>query len=268
MARIQAARGDLSGAIALLEEAERVYVRGPLPRTRPVAATRARVRSRQGLLSDARAWAEERGAAADDPITYLGEYEALTLARVWIAGRSSGELELAIGILKRTAAAAEAGGRTGSWIEALMLVSLARGAAGDVRGALGPLGRALTLAEPEGFLRIFVDEGEPMRELLRHALARGVVPDATARVLGAFESVGAPEVGARAKGPAGEALLLTPKELVVLRLIAEGLRNQEMARHLFISPATVKRHVANLYAKLGVGHRTEALVRAKELDLL
>ena len=156
----------------------------------------------------------------------------------------------------------------GTHIEVLVLKALARAAQGDVRGALEPLGRALTLAEPERFLRIFLDEGDPMRELLRHAMARGVAPEATRRVLAAFDPVAPAVTGAGGKVESVAASLLTPKELVILRLIAEGLRNQEMAEHLFISLATVKRHIANVYAKLGVGHRTEALVRAKELNLL
>jgi LuxR family maltose regulon positive regulatory protein len=266
-AAVRAARGDLSGASAALDEAEQAYVRLPLPRPRPIGATRARLRVRQGRVGEARSWADARGLSTADPITYLTEYESLTLARVRIAEAESGSLDDTLDLLGRIAAAAEAGGRTATRIEALILEAIARAASQDVRGALGPLGRALELAEPEGFLRIFLDEGAPMRALLVQATARNLAPGPVRRVLSGFDGVESttPAVAAQAREDSGP---LTPRELVILRLIEAGLRNQEIAKQLFISPATVKRHIANAYAKLGAGHRTEALVRAKELNLL
>jgi LuxR family maltose regulon positive regulatory protein len=115
-------------------------------------------------------------------------------------------------------------------------------------------------------MRVFVDEGDRMRELLKKAAARGVAEGAVRRVLDAFEK---PVRGPAPGPPTSEAsLLLTPRELVILRLIASGLRNKEIAEQLSITPATVKRHVANAYGKLGVSHRTAALNRAEELGLL
>jgi LuxR family maltose regulon positive regulatory protein len=162
-------------------------------------------------------------------------------------------------------------------IETLALQALACRALGDVRGALRPLERALALAEPEGYLRVFVDEGAGMRELLRHAVARGVAGEYTRRVLSAFDAPAASPAATSAASPAatsgGIAVArpgqsLTARELEILRLIAAGLRNQEIADQLSISPATVKRHVANAYGKLEARHRTEALARARALKLL
>ena len=139
------------------------------------------------------------------------------------------------------------------------------------RVALDALSEALTLAEGEGFLRVFLDEGTRMRELLRHATTRGLAGEYTRRVLAAFEAPTKPATPAAepARAVGGEATqALTTRELEVLRLIAAGMRNQEIADHLDISAATVKRHIANAYAKLGAGHRTEALANAKRLGFL
>jgi LuxR family maltose regulon positive regulatory protein len=164
--------------------------------------------------------------------------------------------------------AAVSGARTGSTIPILALQALALAAHGDRAQALSALLRALALAEPEGYLRVFMDEGSRMRELLRHATARGLAGAYTRRVLAAFDAPRQPIVPAGESTAAGFSQPLTEREQEILRLIAAGLRNQEIADHLSISAATVKRHIANTYGKLGVGHRTEALARATELKLL
>ena len=151
-------------------------------------------------------------------------------------------------------------------IEILVLQALAHEARGDIPPALEPLERSLTLAEPEGYVRIFVDEGEPMRNLLRHATAGGVAGSYTRRLLSAFDEPDQPAVTAAHAADLAEPL--TAREVEILRLIATGMRNQEIADHLFISPATVKRHISNAYGKLGVSHRTEAVARADKLRLL
>ena len=168
-ARMQEAQGDLAGALALLDEAERLYVRNPLP-DRPVAALKARVWVRQGRLTEALAWVREQGLSPDDDLSYLREFEHLTLARVLIArcrsDRVAGSMHEALGLLARLLQAAEEGGRTGSVIEILMLQALAHHAQGDLPRARAALEHALTLAEPEGYVRLFVDEGEPIRLLI------------------------------------------------------------------------------------------------------
>ena len=272
MARVREARGDLDGALALLDEAETHDLRSPLPRVRPIAAMKARVRIAQGKLAEAMDWVRDRRLSVDDDLDYAREFEHVTLARVLIARRErSGDeraLHDAVRLIERLLTAAEEGGRTGSVVELLVLESLARRALGDVRGALRALGRALALAEPEGYRRVFVDEGGRMRELLRHAAARGLGGEYTRRVLAAFDEPARPAAPAAAIARADSVESLTARELEVLRLIAAGLRNQEIAAQLSITAATVKRHIANAYGKLGARHRTEALVRASALKLL
>ena len=270
-ARMKEAQGDLDGALDQLDEAERLYHRTPIPDVRPIAALKARVWVAQGKLGKALGWAREQDLSADDDLSYLREFEQITLARVLIARyKSDGAdrpIQEAIGLLERLLKAGEEGERTGSVIEILVLQALAHEAQGSISAALEPLERALTLAEPEGYCRIFVDEGEAMRDLLRHAAADGIAGAYTRRLLSAFEDQAQP-VSTPPVEAAELIVQLTVRELEVLRLIAAGMRNQEIADQLFISLSTVKRHIANAYGKLDVSHRTEAVVRATELNLL
>jgi LuxR family transcriptional regulator, maltose regulon positive regulatory protein len=272
MARLREAEGNLTAALALLDEAERLYVPGPDPDLRPVGALKARVWLAQGNLAEALAWVRERRLTAADDLDYRHEFEHLTLARVLTAqcGRE-GDPRLcreAVALLDRLLSAAEAGERTGSVIAVLVLQTLAHQARGDIAGAHAALERALTLAEPEGYVRTFVDEGEAMRALLGHAAANGPGSAYTRRLLSAFGEP-APFPSTSLQAVSAELVEpLTRREVEILRLIAVGLRNQEIADRLCLSVSTVKRHIANAYGKLGVGHRTEALVRAKELKLL
>ena len=273
MARIKAAQGDPDGALDLLDEAERQFIGNPVPDVRPIAALKTRVWVTQGRLTEALGWARKQGLSVDDDLSYLREFEHITLARVLIARYKSDEedrsIHEAVGLLERLLKSAEAGGRTGSAIEILMLQALAHQAQGDIPSALAPLERALALAEPEGFVRIFADEGEAMRDLLRHATACGIAGAYTRRLLSALDESAEPvSTPAQAATPTGLVKALTRRETEILRLIAAGLRNQEIGDQLFISLATVKRHVSNVYGKLGVTHRTEAITRANELNLL
>ncbi|MGH9151069.1 MAG: LuxR C-terminal-related transcriptional regulator [Acidimicrobiales bacterium] len=271
-ARVRQVEGDLDGALELLDRAERLYVRGPVPEVRPIAALRARVWVAQGRLVEALDWARAQGLSAEDELDYRREFAHITLARVLIA-RCAGERDHraagdALGLLGRLLAGADAHGRTGSAIEILASQALAHRARGDVASGLDPLARALTLAEPEAYVRTFVDEGEPMRDLLRHAVAANISSAYARRLLTAFEE--RTHAGSAPRTPAGAGLVepLTARELEILRLVAVGMRNQEIADQLVVTLATVKRHIANSYGKLGVTHRTEAVARANELGLL
>ena len=168
-ARLTAAQGDLGSALALLDEAERQYVRNPLP-DQPIAAMKARLWIRQGRLSQAAAWAREQGVTPDDDLSYLREFDHLTLTRLLIAryraDRNEGSIREARHLLDRLRQAAEDGGRTGSVIEILILQALAYHAQGDIPAASTALERALTFAEPEGYVRLFVEGGEAMRLLI------------------------------------------------------------------------------------------------------
>jgi LuxR family maltose regulon positive regulatory protein len=271
-ARIEEARGDLDAALDLLDEAERLYHRTPVPDARPIAALKARVWVVQGRLDEARGWVLERGISVDDDLTYLSEFEHVTLARVLMAeydrDREDCSMREATELLGRLLKAAEEGGRTGSVIEVLALQALAHEAQDDIPSALAPLERALMLAEPEGYVRIFVDEGVPMARLLYEALSHGVEPEYVGRLLAAFP-VAEPEQ--LTSSPLGGPELVEPlseRELEVLQLIANGLTNQEIATRLYLSLHTVKVHARNIYRKLGVGSRTKAVARGEALGIL
>ena len=167
MARVREAEGDLTGAFDLLNEAERLYVSDLFPNVRPVPALRARVLVAQGRFADALAWASERRLSVDDDLSYLLEFEHITLARILLARyqveRAEASISEAMGLLERLLRAAEEGARAGSVLEILVLQALAHQARGDIPAALALLERALALAEPEGCLRIFLDEGERWR---------------------------------------------------------------------------------------------------------
>jgi LuxR family transcriptional regulator, maltose regulon positive regulatory protein len=276
MARIKEAQGDLDGVLDLLEEAERQYVESPDPDVRPIAALKARVWIRQGRLTEALSWAREQGLSAHDDLSYLREFEHITLARVLLAEYKRERVERSIhrsmGLLERLLTAAQKGGRTGSVIEILVLQALAYEVQGDRPTALAPLERALSLAAPEGYVRIFVDEGLPMAGLLSEATANGIMPDYTARLLAAFEAEEHESEDSSHLPLALPAQSLTEplsgRELEVLQLIARGFSNREIGERLFITLMTVKGHNRRIFAKLLVGRRTEAVARARELDLL
>ena len=266
MARTREAQGDLDGALDLLQEAERLYVSDFFPYVRPIAALVTRVWVAQGRLGEALDWARELGLSVHDDLSYLREFEHITLARVLLA-RSKSErrdhymLE-AMELLERLLRAAEAGERTRSVIEILMLQALVHQAQGDISAALAPLSRAQTLAEPEGYIRIFVDEGLPMAVLLEKAAKQQIAPNYVRQLLAAF---GKPED----RTPIKQGLIepLSEREMEVLRLLRTDLNGPEIARELVVSLNTMHTHTKNIYSKLGVNNRRAAVRRAEELDL-
>ena len=259
MARIEETEGDLDAAASLLDDAGRVYAGDFSPNVRPVPAMRARLSVRQGELDAARAWAREQGLSADDDVTYLREFEHITLARVLLAQESVDEVTR---LLERLLRAAEEGGRTGSVIEVLVLLALARQLDDDLESALTTLERALSLAEPEGYVRVFIDEGPPMAALLATAASRGISPDHVRRLI---ESSDAKAHVAPAQGLVDP---LSDRELEVLRLLGSELSGPDIARELVVSLNTVRTHTKSIYAKLGVNSRRSAVRRADELGLL
>jgi LuxR family maltose regulon positive regulatory protein len=266
-ARIRQAEGDLDGALELLDEAERLYVGDFSPDVRPVAAVKARVWVAQGRMAEALGWARERGVLAADDLHYLREFEHITLARVLLA-RSMQEgvdhsLREAMGLLERLRHAAGDGGRAGSVIEILVLQSLAHQMRRELPSAVATLERALTLAEPEGYVRVFVDEGPSMADLVREAAKRRIAPTYVRRLLAAF---GDPGDSARVRQALVEPL--SERELEVLRLLATDLDGPAIARELVVSLHTVRSHTKSIYAKLGVNSRRAAVRRAAELGLL
>ena len=256
-ARLRAAHGDYPGALALLAEAERRYDTDYSPTARPVTATTARVRLAAGDLAGAEQWAVETDLTVDDEPAYLRDYEQLTFARLLLA---RGRLTDAIGLLQRILASAEAGHRDGNAIEALALLALARDAAGDTPHALAALEEALTRAEVEGFVRVFLDAGAPMNALLKAAVRHGRAAHQAAAVLAA---------GGPPTSPARQSLVdeLSTRERDVLRLLRSDLSGPEIAAELVVSLNTVRTHTKNIFMKLGVNSRRAAVRRADELGL-
>jgi LuxR family maltose regulon positive regulatory protein len=267
MARMREAQGDLDGALDLLHEAERLYRRDFFPNVRPVATLVTRVWVAQGRLGEALGWAREQGLSVEDDLSYLREFEHITLARVLLAryksDRAQRSLHEAVGLLERLLQAAEEGERTGSVIEILVLQALAHQAGSDIPAALMPLRRALTLAEPEGYVRLFVDEGLPMEASLEAAAKHGIAPNYVRQLLTAFGM-------AEGTPPATQGLIepLSERELDVLRLLGTDLDGPDIARELVVSLNTMRTHTKNIYSKLGVNTRRAAVRRAEELELL
>jgi LuxR family maltose regulon positive regulatory protein len=266
-ARVRAVEGDLDRALALINEAEHLYVSDFFPNVRPVAALRARLWIANSQLREALGWARQAGMSGDDELNYLREFEHITLARLLLARAKSERTEALIGdvlaLLGRLGEAATAGARAGSMIEILVLEALALQAQGDTAAALGALERALTASEPEGHVRVFMEEGQPMAFLLREAARRGIAPAYIAELL---DSVAAP--GRHSPKKQGLIEPLSERELDVLRLLGSELSGPDIARELMVSLNTLRTHTKNIYMKLGVNNRRAALRRAQELDLL
>jgi LuxR family maltose regulon positive regulatory protein len=276
MARISQAQGDLDGALDLLDEAERLYMSDLSPNVHPIAAWKTRVQIAQGRLGEALSWAREQRLSAEDNLSYLREFEHITLVRILLARYGSDRTDSAIretfGFLERLLQAAQAGGRMGSMIEILILHALAHHAQGDISAALLPLGQALTLAEPENYVRMFLDEGANMAQLLREAATRGIMPKYTGKLLTAFEVQGQGSASASLiiASPISQSLIepLSLRELEVLRLFRTELSGPEIARELVIALSTVRTHTESIYRKLDVNNRRAAVKRATELGLI
>lgn len=250
--------GDLDGAVTLLDEAQRLYVADFHPNVRPVAAVRARVRIAQGQLDEALRWQRESGLGVDDELSYLREFEHIALARLLVAQHANG----VVAFLDRLLDAAHRGRRSRSIIEISILRALVT-RHDDIDTALAHLEHALSLASSEGYVRVFVDEGEPMAALLKLAIKRRSAPVYARTLLGAFAQVEHPS-------QAHPDLIepLSERELDVLRLLRTDLGGPEIARQLMVSPNTMRTHTKNIYEKLGVNDRRAAVRRAEELDLL
>jgi LuxR family maltose regulon positive regulatory protein len=282
-ARLKESAGDLDTALALLDEAKQVYITNPVPDVRPVEALKTAIYLKQGRLHSAQAWAREQGLIVDGELSYLREFEHLTLARVLIAEYTKtgdkSALQQAEILLDRLLETAEEGDRTGSAIEILIVQALAHQAGGDIPAALSSLERALSVAEPEGYLRIFLDEGAPLAQLLTAAAALGIMPAYTRKLLDKFPSPHSEllipnssksDIRHRSSEAATSDIVepLSSRELEVLQLIADGLTNKQIADRLYLSRHTIKVHTRNIYAKLDAHHRTQAVARARELGLI
>jgi LuxR family transcriptional regulator, maltose regulon positive regulatory protein len=268
LAWICQATGDRAGALEAMEEAGQA---SPVPPglLNPVPAQRARLLLTQGDLPAAARFAQENGLGPDDEPDYARESGHLVLARILLAQNRPGP---ALALLGRLYAAAKAQDRADGLIEAGALLALARAATGDEAGAVTALAEALMLACPQGYVRVFADEGSPMAVLLgkliaaqrtRH-VAAGIPLGYLARLRRALDT------GQTAHDPALAGLIdpLTSREHEVLTMLAAGRSNQAIARELVVTLDTVKKHVGHVLGKLGAANRTEAVARARELSLI
>ena len=237
MARILVAQGNLDGALNQLDQAERLYDGNFSPNVRPIATRKVRLWVTQGRLGEALGWVREQKLSVDDDLSYLREFDHITLARVLLACYRSDHAEVSISevmrLLERLLKAAEERGGMGSVIEILILQAIAYHAQGNLPAALLSIQQALALAEPQGYVRIFLDEGPSMMELLREAAARGIMPDYTGKLLAAFESEKMKCADKPDKSSAlpeghrdGEPLIepLSQRELEVLKLLRSDLK--------------------------------------------
>ena len=270
-ARLKESNGEFDSALQSLDTAQRGYVKNPIPIFQPIEAHKARVHLKQGRLDKAQAWARERGLSVKDEASYLGEYEHLTLARVRLAeGSFDGVHEL----LDRLLALAESQKRTGSAVEILLTQALVHQAQGNHSESLAALECALTRTESEGYIRVYVNEGEAMRLLISNfrltiANRAHLLLEYVNSILGFFPQSVEVSTQSNIVNPKSEIVdPLTDRELEILRLIAEGHSNAEIGQRLYLALSTVKGHNLRIFNKLQAQNRTEAVARARELGLL
>ena len=284
MSRVLSSLGDFPGALAALGRAEEVIRRTGQPHwleaihsfRAGVQLRQARVEGNAEALEAASRWARDSGLAGswrNGPLAdtfndiHRRDFAHLVTARVLLA---DGDLIRAEELLAALLEVAEETGRAHSVIEGLSLTALARNLQGDRSGAVALVGRALALAEPERYVRLFADEDPALAGLIEEAAPDAVSAEYARKILEAFGMEGpAPVPGDRQEARDQEmAEPLSDREVEVLRLIATGLSNADAGRKLFIAPSTVKKHLENIYAKLGTRNRTQAIARARDIGVL
>lgn len=282
LARILQAEGDIGGALQTIEQA-REQLRPGAPISMWVDAVQARLWLSQGNLAAAVNWAQTSKLALDYPLDIKADHhfqlpgEYLTLARIYLAQE---QFEKSQAIIKQIKAGTQATGRYGRLVEILAVEALLHQASGDIETALSTLMEALSLAEKGGYIRTFADEGKPMAQLLQQLKNRAVGLNAgyIDSLIAACLNQPAPAlaVAADTPGPAVQKAgavtqLIEPlsdRELEVLHLVAEGLSNREIAEKLYITVGTAKTHTINIYRKLDVNSRTQAVARAQDMGLI
>jgi LuxR family maltose regulon positive regulatory protein len=275
-ARLCRALGDPAGARAALGEARQIATESETPLDDIIVAIHeARQDLADGRIGPARQrLAQSPTGAGQRPAFdverllltyYLREMRELVEARLLLAEGRAAEAQAMLGSL---VAAAEARGRRRGAIEAYLLQAVASQAVGEVEAARLSLERALALAEPEGYVQLFLEEGAPVAALLPQVIARGASGDFANRLLAALGGTASSPVRPAPTMPVALPERLSDRELEVLRLLADGLTNHEIAERLVLSTHTVKVHTYNLYAKLGVHNRTQAAAQARALGLL
>jgi LuxR family maltose regulon positive regulatory protein len=266
LARLRLVYGDPVGALEAIQEAEQATVKAEMPlASAELAAYKARIWLAEGDLAAAARWAEGAAQRPGQDRGYTRQIEAIAIARVLLA---RGQLEQALRQLGACQQAAEESGGLGWAVEIGILRALVQEALDHRADALAELERALAQAEPEGYVRVFLDEGEPLVALLRRAASVGATRAYARRLLDALDRTAAKQEAATAPIPSPLVEPLTEREIEVLRLMAAGLSNREIAAELVLAMGTVKAHLHHIYGKLEVRGRTQAAARARELDLL
>jgi LuxR family maltose regulon positive regulatory protein len=263
LAKILCSKEDLAGAEEIVSKMDRLSRSSVIPPwvTTQIKAVKARIYLMKGNTDALVKWVEECGLKPDDACTWEHDVEQIMFARILIAQR---RLDEAIELLGRLIVENEKAGRRLNQIETLVIQTLACKKAKNEPKSMAAVKKALSLAEPGGYTRVFVDEGPPMAELLEKMLDAGEdLPRAfVKKLLPAFK------LRRIAKHHVELAEPLSERELEVLRFIAAGLPNKKVTEQLFISMSTVKTHLRNIYGKLDVHSRTEAVAKAKELGIL
>ncbi len=261
LARLEQARGNQRQAQEAIRVAEQLASEQPLSPNWSilVQSDLARVWLADGNLERLSQLVQKSGLSIEDEILYQRQPEYMILVRVLLA-RS--DYEAALALSERLLQQADAAGRMGLVIETLILQALTFCGKKEPERALTILERALTLAQPEGYIRIFLDEGDVMTRLLCQVQSRQVRSGYATELLSKIGRISG------MTQPSMQILIepLTTRELEVLKLIEAGHSNQEISEKLFISITTVKRHISNIYAKLGVKSRTQAIAIGKELN--
>ena len=271
LAQVRAAQGRYDDAMSLLTEAKQDFKSGTVPNIPSPESVRTRFLLKQERLDEAMEWIHQRGLSTENRLNFSDEFDHITLVRVKLAHYQQQpdpqELESLLDFLERLRQSAADGGRSGRELEILVLKSLAHQSSGQMQEALQCIQEAVKLAEPEGYIRIFVDEGQAMRSLLSTSLTTGADAAYIVRLLQHIGSTDTPE---EASLPPNDLLIepLSNREMEVLELVARGLTNQDIADELFIAVSTVKKHMNNILGKLSVSNRTQAATRARELGLL
>jgi LuxR family maltose regulon positive regulatory protein len=262
-ARLSATFGEAEAARQSMENAEHLAgdYRLSLANSAWVKSASAKLWLARGELGRVVDLVAESGITPDGDLPYVRETEFIILLRLSLA---QGDHDAALRLAGRLLPQVESAGRNGRVIELLVLRALALQGRGETDAALACLGRALSLARPERYVRSFLDEGEGLGRLLYLAKRRDMEGGYAAELLATARKGGGAQALARQLLPQP----LTTRELEVLRLIDRGCSNQDIAAQLYISLATVKRHISNIYTKLDARGRTQALSRSRELGLL